>query len=170
MNKIFKILTNISNIIIVFCLSTMSILVFTNVILRYIFSSGMTWAEELSRYLFVWLIFLGAIMALKQNAHMSVDIVTNAVSLKIRKVILLINNLLVLFVMWMILDGSWKMTLQNMNIQSPSLGIPMFLIYGVGIVMSISMAVIVIGNIVRLFTNEESKEHITNEESMQISK
>ena len=60
------------------CLAVMVVLVFGNVVLRYIFNSGIAMSEELSRWLLVWLTFLGAIVALRQHAHLGVDTLVRA--------------------------------------------------------------------------------------------
>jgi len=51
----------------------MVVLVFTNVVMRYAFNSGITISEELSRWLFVWMTFMGAIVALRERAHLGTD-------------------------------------------------------------------------------------------------
>ena len=48
-------------------------MVFGNVVLRYGFNSGLTASEELSRLFFVWLTFLGAVVALREHGHLGVD-------------------------------------------------------------------------------------------------
>ena len=58
----------------------MVILVFGNVVLRYGFNSGIAISEELSRWLLVWLTFLGAIVALREHAHLGVDTLVRALS------------------------------------------------------------------------------------------
>src|SRR5215212_2383831 len=58
---------------IVACLALMVILVFGNVVLRYAFNMGITVSEELSRFLFVWLTFLGAIIAFREPGHLGTD-------------------------------------------------------------------------------------------------
>jgi TRAP-type C4-dicarboxylate transport system permease small subunit len=60
------------------CLAAMVVLVFTNVVLRYLFNSGIATSEELSRWLLVWLTFLGAIVALRQHAHLGIDALVRA--------------------------------------------------------------------------------------------
>jgi len=60
------------------CLAAMVVLVFTNVVMRYLFNSGIPTSEELSRWLLVWLTFLGAIVALRQHAHLGVDTLVRA--------------------------------------------------------------------------------------------
>jgi hypothetical protein len=54
-------------------LAAMVVLVFGNVVLRYVFNSGIAISEELSRWLFVWMVFLGAIVGLREHAHLGVD-------------------------------------------------------------------------------------------------
>ena len=55
------------------CLAVMVVLVFGNVVLRYAFDSGISLSEEVSRWLFVWMTFLGAIVALKEHGHLGTD-------------------------------------------------------------------------------------------------
>ncbi len=61
-------------------LAIMSILVFGNVVLRYAFNSGITWSEEMARFLFIWLILIGAISTLKDNQHLGVDMLVKRLS------------------------------------------------------------------------------------------
>ena len=60
------------------CLAVMVVLVFGNVVLRYAFNSGIAVSEELSRWLLVWLTFLGAIVALRRHAHLGLDTLVRA--------------------------------------------------------------------------------------------
>jgi TRAP-type C4-dicarboxylate transport system permease small subunit len=54
-------------------MSIMGLMVLGNVILRYGFNSGLSISEEVSRFIFVWLTFLGSIIALKEGVHLGVD-------------------------------------------------------------------------------------------------
>lgn len=54
-------------------LAGMVVLVFGNVVLRYALNTGITYSEELSRTFFVWLTFLGAVVAMREHAHLGVD-------------------------------------------------------------------------------------------------
>lgn len=162
MDKFFDYFRKIANVLVVIALSLMALLVFTNVVLRYVFGTGMPWAEELSRYLFIWMIFLGAIVALQQRSHLTVDLLTEAVPLKVKKILLIISNFLVLLVLMLILNGSWAMTLQNLHVNAPATGIPMFMIYGAGVVLSISMGVLTINNIIKLFKDNYFHDNLND--------
>ena len=52
------------------------LIVFVNVALRYIVNTGLTWSEEIAVNLFVWVIFLGAILAGLEGLHIKVDLLT----------------------------------------------------------------------------------------------
>ena len=73
---------NVLNLVIAFFLALMAIFVFANVLMRYFFHSGLTWAEEISRFLFVWLIFLGSIVGFRDNEHLGIDTLVRKLSAK----------------------------------------------------------------------------------------
>jgi TRAP-type C4-dicarboxylate transport system permease small subunit len=54
----------------------MSLATFGNVILRYAFNSPIQWAEEFSRYAFIWVVFLGAAACSKRKSHIAIDALT----------------------------------------------------------------------------------------------
>jgi TRAP-type C4-dicarboxylate transport system permease small subunit len=54
-------------------LAVMVVIVFANVVLRFVFHSGIAQTEELSRYAFVWLTFIGAVVVLREEGHLGVD-------------------------------------------------------------------------------------------------
>ncbi|WP_111646641.1 TRAP transporter small permease [Paranoxybacillus vitaminiphilus] len=145
----------------VLTLAMMCILVFGNVVLRYIFNSGITWSEEMSRFLFIWMIFLGAIGALKDNDHLGVDTLLKKLPLSAKRVVFILSNLIVLYVLWIVLDGSWKITTINMNSTAPATGLPIAYVYGIGIVMSIGMGIIILFNIYRALFRIDMIEELT---------
>ncbi|WP_082235404.1 TRAP transporter small permease [Halobacillus massiliensis] len=154
-HKIVKASNNLLNLAIAFSLAAMSILVFGNVVLRYLFNSGITWSEEMSRYFFVWLVFLGAIAALKDRMHLGVDLVVNLLPDKAKKVVFFISNGLVLYLLWLLLEGSWRMTVLNANSTGPATGMPLSYLYGIGVVTSISMMALTIFNMVKTLTGKK---------------
>jgi len=163
-----KALNHILNVFIAFTLASMAILVFGNVVLRYAFNSGITWSEEMSRFLFVWMVFLGAIAALKENAHLGMDIVVNALNRTWKKIFFVISNITVLYILWLVLDGSWKMTVLNMVSKAPATGLPLAYVYGIGIVMSISMILIVLINFWKVISNKASDDELTFTPTIEI--
>ncbi len=100
-------------LITVVCLFLMVIMVFGNVVMRYAFNSGITVSEELSRWLFLWLIFLGASVAVHEQAHMGSDMVMEKLPPKLQRIGAVIGQLLMLWATVLILKGSWAQTAIN---------------------------------------------------------
>ena len=84
--------------LIVGCLALMVVLVFTNVVLRYAMNSGISISEELSRWLFVWLTFLGAVIAMNEGAHLGTDTLVSRLPVAGKKICLVIGHVLMLYV------------------------------------------------------------------------
>ena len=82
----------------VISLAVMVLLVFGNVVMRYGFNSGITLSEELSRWLFVWMTFMGAIVALEERTHLGTDMLVSKLSVRGKKICLGLTHLLMLFV------------------------------------------------------------------------
>ncbi|MBS4212793.1 TRAP transporter small permease [Neobacillus rhizophilus] len=143
--------------IIALFLSLMAIFVFGNVVLRYAFNSGITWSEEVSRFLFIWLIFLGAILALKDNEHLGVDSIVKKLPLKGKKIVYVISNLLMMVTLILVFDGSWKLTMMNVDQSAPATGMSYAYIYMIGMVMSVGMGLIIILRLFRVLFNKMSE-------------
>src|SRR5690606_15870727 len=79
-------------ILIVACLAIMGILVFGNVVLRYAVNSGIAISEELSRLLFVWLIFMGAVLASARRIHIGFDTLQRAVGPRVRRALVVFTG------------------------------------------------------------------------------
>lgn len=100
------------------------LLVFTNVVMRYVFNTGLTWSEEVSVNLFVWVIFLGAILAALEGLHIKVDLLTSKLSPRFQKIVLLIANVLVLFAMGVLITGGVEVVKATHTTISSATGIP----------------------------------------------
>src|SRR5262245_17311104 len=101
----------------------MVVLVFGNVVLRYVFNSGITMSEELSRWLLVWLTFLGAIVALREHAHLGIDMLVRALSPVGRRVCFVLSYGLMLYADWLLTLGSWKQTIITFGDRAPATGL-----------------------------------------------
>src|SRR3978361_169381 len=100
-------------------LAVMVVLVFGNVVLRYGFNSGITISEELSRWFLVWLTFLGAIVAMREHAHLGVDSLVRMMGPTGKRICFIVNYCLMLFADWLLLKGSWLQTIINIEHRAP---------------------------------------------------
>jgi len=134
-------------ILIAACLALMAVLVFGNVVLRYAFDSGIAMSEELSRLLFVWLIFLGAILASAQHAHIGFDSLAQKLPLGARKALVVATGALMIAACIMFLVGGWEQTRINLGNSYPVLGVSYAWLYGVALVFGAAMLVVIANNI-----------------------
>lgn len=88
------------------CVSIMAVLVFANVIARYIFNHSLAFSDEMSTYLFVLMSFMGTAIAARRKAHLGLSIVTDRVSPSARKTIGVIMYLIAaLFCLLIVIFG-----------------------------------------------------------------
>lgn len=125
----------------------MVLFVFLNVVLRMVFNSGLTWSEELARYLFVAVTYIGAISAMRANAHMTVDMVISKVKPPLQMLFYLVSQGLIAALMLILVHGSYKMVLQNTAARTAALGIPYALLYSLGILTGVAICVLAVANI-----------------------
>jgi TRAP-type C4-dicarboxylate transport system permease small subunit len=121
----------------VLLLALMVVLVFGNVVLRYAFDSGITVSEEVSRWLFVWMTFLGAIVAIKEHGHLGTDMLVARLPKAGKKACLIVGHLLMLYVTWLIFDGSLAQTKINWDVEAPVTGASVAIFYGAGVFFAV---------------------------------
>jgi TRAP-type transport system small permease protein len=141
-------------------LAIMVVLVFGNVVLRYAFNSGITVSEELSRWLFVWLTFLGAIVAMREHGHLGVDSLVKRLPALGKKACFIISQLLMLFVTVLLLIGSWEQTMINWSVTAPASGLSTGWFYGAGVVFAVSTAAILVTELVQVLTGQLAEEDL----------
>ena len=146
--------------LIALCLAVMVVLVFGNVVLRYGFNLGITVSEELSRWLFVWMIFLGAIIAMREHGHLGVDSLVIRLPPWGKKACLVVSQLLMLYATWLLLDGSWQQTVINLDVQAPVSGLSMGIVYFAGVVFSIGAGLILLYDLYRVLTGQVRDEDL----------
>jgi TRAP-type C4-dicarboxylate transport system permease small subunit len=144
------------NVLLASLLVLISVLIFMNVGLRYLFNSGLVWAEELTRFLFVWLVFLGAISALKENNHLGFTAVVKAMSSGIKKAFFVTSNIMMFVVLLLLLTGAYNIMPIGMMNQGAATGIPMAVMYAVVMPMSVGMAIIIVLNLYKAIFVEGS--------------
>ena len=123
-------------------LAGMVVLVFGNVVMRYVFDSGISVSDELARWFFVWMVFAGAVVGVREHRHLGLDTVVRMLSPAGRKVCFLLSHGLMLFASVLLVKGSWTQTLINWNVSAPATGLSVGLFYGTGIVFGVSTIVI----------------------------
>ena len=142
------------SVIIAIMLAVMVVLVFGNVVMRYGFNSGITLSEELSRWLFVWLTFLGAVIALNERGHLGTDTLVARLPVMGKKICLGVSYALMLYMCWLIFWGTWEQTKINFDTTSAVMETSMATFYACGLVFAVSAALILLNNFWRLLSGQ----------------
>jgi TRAP-type transport system small permease protein len=138
--------------LLVLMLCAMVVMVFGNVVLRYGFNSGLDFSEELSRFFFIWITFLGAIIALREKAHLGLDTLIRGLPRAGKRFCFGLSHLLMFGCCALMFYGTWRQHHINATTMSPVTGLPMIWVYGVGYLASGAMGALIASNLWKLIT------------------
>ena len=74
LNKILDVTRKITNIIVTFLFMVVVAVVFAQVVARYVAGSSIRWADELARFAFVWLVYLGGSITIREGRNVCFDL------------------------------------------------------------------------------------------------
>lgn len=123
------------------------IVVFSNAVSRYFLDISIPWADEASRFMFIWVSFLGAILAFKSKEHMRFNLVVNLIPKRLSSLVKAIANLITLGILVILINGGITLVTQNMDWYTPALEIPYGVVYFIVPVSCIVLAVLAVSAI-----------------------
>lgn len=141
-------------------LMIMVVLVFGNVVLRYVFNSSITVSEEVSRWLFVWITFMGAVIALREHSHLGTDALVSRLPPLGKKICFALAHLAMLYVCYLVFRGSLEQTRINMDVLAPSTQLPMATVHAAGVAFSVSAAVMLLLDLWLLVSGRIKEEEL----------
>jgi len=173
LNRLLDIYCKLLDAVTAALLFVMVVLVFGNVVLRYGFNSGWSISEELSRWAFIWVVFLGSIAAMHHRGHLGSDMLISRLPRLGQKVCYGLTQALMMVACWLVMTGSWQQAMINWDVTAPSTGWSMAIVYMSGVVFAASTLVILALNLLRLLTGKISQRQLTgiqeSEETMLVS-
>jgi len=87
-------------------LAAITLLTFTQVVLRYVFDTGLIWALETTTYIFGWLVLIGMSIGIRTNSHIAVDLLLSVLPTRARKAAIFLAIALSLLYAVLMLFGS----------------------------------------------------------------
>ncbi len=139
-------------------LAVMVAMVFGNVLLRYAFDGGITVSEEVSRFIFVWLTFGGAVLVFAEGGHIAMDTVTALLPRAGRQACALLSNLVIVGCCGLMLVGGWTQTVINAANVAPVSGIPKGAIYVSAVVAAVLIGLLALRNVWRLLNGASAED------------
>jgi TRAP-type C4-dicarboxylate transport system permease small subunit len=150
----------ILEMLLIFFLSAMAVMVFVNVVMRYGFNSGLNVSDELSRYFFVWLTFIGAVVAFREHAHVGVETLVMLFGRKGRIICMILSNIIIIAVSAIFFWGTWNQAPINASMAAPVTKLPMIWVYGIGFFTGAGVVLIALERLIRLLTGRVTEEEI----------
>jgi TRAP-type C4-dicarboxylate transport system permease small subunit len=144
----------------VLLLAGMAAMIFLNVVLRYGFNSGLVISEEMSRFFFVWLTFIGAVLAFSENAHLGVETLVRRFGRRGRIICMALTNILILLCVVVLFWGTWMQAPINASMRSPVAGMPLAYVFGVTFFTALGIGVIAVWRLFRIFTGRVTEKDI----------
>ena len=148
-------------VIMVLMMTGMLILVGLNVFLRIGVNSGVDFAEEVPRFMFIWLTFCGAVVAMKENTHIRVNMFVQMAGRTSQKILYTITQLLVLVCGVYITYGTVLLHDIVYRNASPVLQISTLWVYGVTYVAGPALGIIAFANLIRLVLGRVGGEELS---------
>lgn len=144
MRRFVRLLWSVIDVVMALLLAAMIVLVFANVVLRYGFSSGIRQSVELARLWFVWVVMLGAAVALRRGEHLAVAEFSEALFPRAIPALRRLCWAVVIVAVVMLFIGALNQTMANWNNISQLTGLPSALFYLAGVVSAVLMGAVAI--------------------------
>lgn len=161
--RLFAYVNRLLELMLVILLVCMVVMVFGNVVLRYVFHSGIAAIEELSRYAFVWSTFIGGVVLMRQQGHLTFDAVVRRIGRRGQMICQMLCHLLVIFIAFTLVTGGWAQMISNIGKTAQSSGFPMEWFFFIGPLAGILMIASSLEQLILLFFyrnhNESGKRH-----------
>ncbi len=170
--KIGKIYNTVEHNALVISLAIMVVVIFTNVIMRYIFNNSLSWSEELARYLFVWFSWLGVSAGLKDNEHLRVELLSVALA---KRGLVKANEILSIIValIWLATTAivayygvEVLMSQIELNVVTPAMRMPVWIGYlsvaACSVIVGIRLIANIVGHLKKLFGKPDIKIEVIN--------
>jgi TRAP-type C4-dicarboxylate transport system permease small subunit len=127
----YEIFRKFIDILIIVLFTILILVVFSQVVFRYVFNNSLTWAEEMARYLQVWIVLLAAAAAVRTGSHISVDYATHNLSSRYKNFLNIIITFLTILFLCIVTVYGFKLFIQiyHSTQRSPAMQMPMFVAY-----------------------------------------
>ena len=97
-NRLFYLLNHTEEIVIVAMFALMVAVIFLQVIMRYVFSNSLSWSEELGKFLFVWISWMGISLGQREGEHIKITMLTDRLPFRLAQIVNIISDIVVIII------------------------------------------------------------------------
>ncbi len=112
---ISRVMDRILSYVVAILLVAMSAVVFGNVFSRYFLDTTWGWYEEVSRFLLIWIVFLGAVIAMIRSDHLGIDLLPIVFTPRVCRAMAIVTDMLVLVALVIMCQGAWNMAIDSLQ-------------------------------------------------------
>jgi len=152
-NGIYKMIVVIGTII----FSILIVIVFSQVVTRYFFGYTLAWVDELSRFMFVWMMFLGISLGIFKRKHIGIEFFVNLLPDNKKRKMDIVNELITIIFFAVVFLYGTKLSLRSTEMISPVIGINLGLIYSI---IPITSLLNIFYSILPIFVTNKSLESV----------
>ena len=160
MHRATTTVTRIIEFVMVALIAGMALMVFVNVVLRYGFNSGIAISEEMARFFFIWLTFIGAVVTFHEHGHLGVETLVRTFGRRGRVICMGLSNAMIIFCCAILFWGTWLQMPINASMHAPVSGMPMIAVFGVAFFTSVGIGLIALARLIRILTGRVTEEEI----------
>ena len=144
-SRFLDVIEKIEKVLLALSVSVMTVVIIYQVVLRYVFSASNAWSEELARYLMIFSVMVGSVIALRKNSHLQIDILINRFSPRVKAVFTIISTIIgIVFLCYLF---AYSLNLLKLGTKNTSAGL--------GFMMAIPYACIPLGIVLMVLTSIE---------------
>jgi TRAP-type transport system small permease protein len=129
LDRVYSILQKTIRFMLCVLLICMVVIVFANVICRYYLDAALAWSEEVTRFMLVWMVFLGAILAYVNDEHLGLDLLVKSLPRTPRLSVAILGDLLIMYAVWLLIRGGSMLTVGSWEWEAPATSVPYGYIY-----------------------------------------
>lgn len=160
MSRLSRFFFGFLDVLLALLIGAMALMVFVNVAMRYLLNSGLPLSDELARFAFVWLTFIGAVVVYHHRQHMGMETVVAQLGPRGRRVLMGISDLIILGCAGVLTHGTWKQLPINASMSAPVSGLSMAWVYGIGLFTGAGIIIITLERLFRLATGRITEAEI----------
>ena len=129
MKDLFVFVNKLDDYFLNFSVALMGLVLFIQIVMRYIFDHPLIWSEEMARYLFIWMAFIGVGYGVKYDLHIKMEAFLNIFPPKVQQISLIITDIVAIVFLGIILIPSIQFVVYTGHVPSSAMGIPMYWVY-----------------------------------------
>lgn len=146
MKKLINFLNKLEEITLVSMFCVMVLIIFVQVVMRYVFNNSLSWSEELGKFIFVWISWVGISIGARKNEHIKITMLTDKLSPKMSHIINIVSEMVVMSICFVTVFYGISLIISQANIYFA----------GIKISMSWGYLSVVFGCIIMMLRNIES--------------